>query len=215
MTSAQRPVPAAPWHSAIDALLWFHAATPAARAMLPEQLAARAGLPITIGGLISYRDGPVGPYGEVFGAPVMLRGGPLLSHVAFMAVDSELSLAGGRGNWALPKVLASFEGDPGRPGTVAASGDGWALRVTTTARRRHVPFWGVLTCAQVWQDGRVREFAVRMRGRARLARADVEHGDESSLTGWLAAGRHSAILISGTQDVSAPRPPSGGGDDAA
>jgi len=199
-------IPDAPWHSVVDALLWFHLATPDARAMLPEPLIARAGTAITIGGLISYRDGPVGPYGEVFGAPVMLRGTPLLSHVAFMAVDSEASLAGGRRNWALPKVLASFDGDPGRPGPVTASGDGWELCVTAAARDRRLPFAGIFRCSQVWPDGRIREFTVRMRGRARLARAEVQHRVRSPLTGWLAAGRHPAILLSGTQDVSPPRP---------
>jgi hypothetical protein len=198
--------PGAPWHSAIDALLWLHAATPDAHGELPRALAARAGIAVTIGGLISYRDGPVGPYGEVFGAPVMLRGAPLLSHVAFMAVDSEASVAGGRRNWALPKILASFEGDPGRPGQVSARGGGWSLTVTATARPRRAPFRGTFRCAQAWPDGVVRELTVRMRGRARLGHAEVRHDAPSSLTGWLAAGRHPAILISGTQDVSAPRP---------
>ncbi len=169
-------IAAAPWHSTIEALLWLHRATPAARAALPAELVARAGLGVTIGGLISYLDGPVGPYGEVFGAPVLLRDAPLLSHVAFMAVDSEASVAGGRGNWALPKVLASFDGRPGLPGPVGASGDGWALTVTATARAR-----------------------------ARLARAEVRHERPSQLSGWLAEGHHAAVLISGTQDVSAPR----------
>jgi pimeloyl-ACP methyl ester carboxylesterase len=198
--------PPAPWHSAVDALLWLHPARPAARGVLPQPLAGRAGIGVTIGGLIAYREGPVGPYAEVFGAPVLLRGAPLLSHVAFMAVDAEESVAGGRGNWALPKVLATFDGSPGRPGTVTAAGGGWELRVTATARRRRLPFAATFRCAQVWPDGGVREFSVTMRGRARLARAEIRHGAESALAGWLAAGRHPALLIRGTQDVSAPRP---------
>jgi hypothetical protein len=105
----------------------------------------------------------------------MLRGAPPLSHVAFMAVDSDGSVAGGRHNWTLPKVLASFESDPGRPGRVSPSGDGWALSVTATARHRRFPFCGSFRCSQVWPDGRVRELSVRMRGRARLARVEVQH----------------------------------------
>jgi hypothetical protein len=145
----------------IDALLWLHPAAQAARDTLPPRLAERAGLPITMGGLISYRRGPVERYGEVFGAPVMLRGGWLLSHVAFMAVDSERSIAGGRGNWALPKELATFEGDPGTPGVVTAAGEGWRIRVTAAVRARRAPFgltvrsrrsgrmgaWGCSACA--------------------------------------------------------------------
>jgi hypothetical protein len=187
-------------------LLWLHAAARTARGLLPPQLAERAGLPVTIGGLISYRDGPVGPYGEVFGAPVMLRGAPLLSHIAFMAVDSAASVAGGRGNWALPKVLADFDGDPGRPGAVTARGDDWALRVTTTARARLLPMAVTMRAAQVWADGEVRTFSVTMRGRAQLARVEVEHLAASPLGDWLVEGRHLAVLVSGRQDVSPASP---------
>jgi hypothetical protein len=161
-------------------------------------------MPLTIGGLISYRDGPVGPYAEVFGAPVMLRGAPMLSHIPFMAVDSAVSVAGGRDNWALPKELADFDGDPGRPGAVTARGDGWELRVTTSARAHRLPAFMTMRVAQVWADGQVRTFCVTMRGRARLARVEVEHLAPSSLADWLVDGRHWAVLVSGRQDVSPP-----------
>lgn len=197
-------VPAAPWRSAIDAVLWCHPATPAARGRLPAQLAGRVGLPLTIGGLISYREGPVGPYHEILGAPILLR--PLVAHVPFIAVDSRRSIAGGRGNWALPKVPARFEGEVGRPGTSTATGDGWAVAVTATARRRWLPFAASVRCVQVWPDGRPREFCVRVRGRARLGHAEVAHTALSALTEWLVAGRHPAILVSGTQHVLAPYP---------
>lgn len=196
-------VPAAPWRSAIDAVLWWHPASPAARRALAPQLAEQVGLPVTIGGLISYREGPVGPYDEIVGSPLCLR--PLRGHVPFIAVDSERSVAGGRGNWALPKVLGRFSGEVGRPGRSTASGDGWALSVTVTARPRRVPFAGTIRCVQVWPDGRPREFAVRVRGRASFGHADVEHLVASSLGEWLLPGRHPAILISGTQDVAPPR----------
>lgn len=199
-------IPPAPWRSSVDALLWLHPAARAARGRLPPQLAARAGIPVTIGGLISYRDGPVGPYGEVFGAPVMLRGALLLSHIPFMAVDSAASVAGGRGNWALPKKLVEFDGDPGRPGAVTARGDGWELRITTIARARRLPMTVTMRAAQVWSDGQVRTFSVRMRGRARLARVEVEHVVASPLGDWLVAGRHFAVLMSGRQDVSPASP---------
>ncbi|HEV2059964.1 MAG TPA: hypothetical protein VGR11_11455 [Solirubrobacteraceae bacterium] len=123
----------------------------------------------------------------------------------FIAVDSERSIAGGRGNWALSKVLASFDGEVGRPGRSVAAGDGWALSVSATARARRLPFGGVVRCVQVWPDGRPREFSVRVRGRARLGHVEIAHGTASSLAEWLVAGRHPAILIAGTQDVSPPR----------
>lgn len=198
-------IPAAPWQSTIEALLWAHAATPAARAALPPRLASRAGLPLTIGGLIAYRDGPVGPYDEIFGAPVMLRGAALLSHVAFMAVNSQASVGGGRRNWALPKVLASFDGGVARTGRMVARGDDWEVHVTATARQRRVPLTAAFRCAQVWPDGVTREFTVRMRGRARVARVQLRHGAPSGLSDWLVEGRHVGLMISGTQDVSAVR----------
>ena len=132
----------------------------------------------------------------------MLR--PLVAHVPFIAVDSERSIAGGRGNWALPKVPASFDGDVGRAGRSTAEGDGWALSVAVGARPRRLPFFGVFRCVQVWPDGRAREFRVRVRGRAQVGHAEVEHHTASALSDWLVAGRHPAILISGVQDVLAP-----------
>jgi len=197
--------PAAPWRSEVAALLWWHRATPAARDLLPPPLARRGGLPVTIGGLVSYRHGPVGPYREAFGAPVLLRRSPGRTHVAFMAVDSATSVAGGRDNWALPKELARFEGDPGTPGRVTARGDGWALAVTARARGRALPARGRLTCAQVWPDGAVRTFVVTMRGRARLARVEIEHEPGSALATWLRAGRHAAVLVEGVQVVTPAR----------
>jgi hypothetical protein len=142
----------------------------------------------------------------VFGAPVLLRGGATLSHVAFMAVDSAPSVAGGRGNWALPKELARFDGDAGRPGRVTARGDAWGLAVTARARPRAVPAWARFACAQVWPDGAVRTFAVTMRGPARAGSVEVEHDDPGApLAAWLAPGRHAAVLVSGAQLVTPAR----------
>jgi hypothetical protein len=186
-------------------VLWWHAATATARDVLPAVLAPRAGPPVTVGGLIIYRRGPVGPYREVFGSPVMLRGGLALIHVPFMAVDSPASVAGGRRNWALPKVEARFDGDL-RPGGRVNVGTGdWALALSVTARPRSLPAWGAVGCAQVWPDGRVRRFSVRVHGRAALGAVHVEHPVASALGGWLRRGRHPAVLFSGTQHVSAPQ----------
>ena len=196
-------IPAAPWRSVIDAVLWCHPATPAARDALAPELSERSGAPITLGALVTYREGPVGPYDEIVGAPLLLR--PLVAHVPFIAVDSERSIAGGRGNWALPKVLARFEGDVGRAGRATARGDGWAVAVTTAARKRRLPFVGSFRCVQLWPDGTPREFSVRVRGSARLGHAQVEHEVASPLAEWLAGGRHPAILLSGVQDVLAPQ----------
>lgn len=204
VTDAPASIPPAPWRSRVSALLWWHWATPAARAALPQQLASRAGLPITIGGLIAYHEGPVGPYNEVVGSPVLLRRGPLVCHVPFLAVDSAASAAAGRGNWALPKVLASFEFDAG-PGPVRAIGDGWELVVAATVRARRFPFAMTVRCVQEWPDGRLREAPAQMRGQAQLARVDVRHGRTSELGEWLVDGRHQGVLISGMQHLPEAR----------
>ncbi len=197
--------PPPPWHSRVDAVLWWHRAAPASRAVLPASVGRP--LPVTLGGLISYREGPVGPYGEVFGAVGALRGVRAAGHVPFMAVDSAASVAGGRGNWALPKELAAFDGDPGVPGRVAVRGEGWALEAVARARPRALPAWAAGACAQVWPGGAVRTFGVTVRGRLRLGSVEVRRPPGSPpLPAWLAAGRHPAAFVSGVQVVGPPRP---------
>lgn len=178
-------VPPPPWRCEVDAVLWWQGAG-------------------RVGGLVRYRDSPVGPYRELFGAVPVLRGGVPAGRVGFMAVDSEASLAGGRRNWALPKEMARFEGEPGEPGRVVATGDGWSAAVTTSARGVRLPLWAPARCAQVWRDGRVGTFTVRIRGRARLGAVSVEHPLPSELARWLAPGRHPALVASGELLVSAP-----------
>ncbi len=197
--------PPPPWHSTVDAVLWWHRASPASRALVPPALGSRA-LPVVLGGLISYREGPVGPYGEVFGVVGAVRGARAAGHVPFMAVDSAASVEGGRENWALPKELASFEGDPGTPGRVAARGAGWALEAVARARPRALPVWAAAACAQVWPGGAVRTFRVTVRGRGRLGSVELAHAPASPLEPWLRPGRHPAVLLSGLQVVGPPRP---------
>jgi hypothetical protein len=205
--------PPAPWRSEIDALLWWHrpaapdaGAAPDAPAAVPESLRGWRALPVAVGGLVAYRSGPVGPYAEVFAGRVLLRAGRPHAHVAFMAVDSEASIAGGRANWALPKEAARFEGAPGRPGRVRASGDGWAIVVEAAARAPRLPAWVTLPCVQVWPDGRAGAFSVRVLGTACLAEARVAREPPSAPAAGPAAGRHLAVLVSGRQTVTPARP---------
>jgi hypothetical protein len=198
------PPPAPPWHSRVDAVLWWHRTPPASSALLPAELGRPA--PVALGGLIAYREGPVGPYGEVFAAVGVRRGARLAGHVPFMAVDSLPSVAGGRANWALPKELAAFDGDPGTPGRVRARGEGWALEVVARARPRAVPAWAAVPCVQAWPDGRARTFPVTIRGRARAGSVEVRPAAGSPLPAGLRPGRHPAVFLSGRQAVGLPRP---------
>jgi hypothetical protein len=171
---------------------------------VPAELGRR--LPVALGGLIAYREGPVGPYGEVFAAVGIRRGARVAGHVPFMAVDAAASVAGGRANWALPKELAAFEGDPGVPGHPIARGEGWAVEAVARARPRVLPAWAAATCAQIWPGGAARTFAVTLRGRARLGSVEIEVAPGSPPAAWLRPGRHPAVFLAGLQVVGPPRP---------
>jgi hypothetical protein len=192
-----RPAPPpAPWHSRIDAVLWWHRALPtASRELLPAELGRP--LPVTLGGLIAYREGPVGPYGELFAAVGVLRGARVAGHVPFMAVDSAASVAGGRANWSLPKELAAFEGDPGPPGRVAARGEGWAVEAVARARPRALPAWAAAACAQVWPGGG----RAHVRGDAARPRAAGLRGGRG---GARVAARRVAAALAGIRRCSSP-----------
>lgn len=196
--------PPPPWHSSVEAVLWWHPASPGG-ASAPTGLGAR-GLPVGLGGLIAYRQGPVGPYGEVFAAVGVRRGARVAGHVPFMAVDSRPSVAGGRENWALPKESCAFDGDPGTPGRVTAHGEGWAVEVVARARPRAVPAWMAVPCVQAWPDGRARTFWTTIRGRARPGSVEVGRAAGAPLPAWLRPGRHPAVVLSGRQVVGPPRP---------
>jgi hypothetical protein len=186
-TAADRPhdPPAAPWCCEARAVIW----------------ASRAGRGVSLGGLIAYRVTPVGPYQEIFAAPIVLRAGGPVARVVLMAVDSAASRAGGRHNWALPKVLACFDRVPGG---ATVRGEGWEVTVTARARRRWIPVRARGRCVQPWPDGRVRDFAMRIRGRASLATVEVCHY-APLLTRWLPAGQHLAVAFDGTVDLMPPR----------
>jgi hypothetical protein len=186
-------------------VVWWHRASAAALRALPPALRARRALPVTIGGLAAYRESPVGPYRELVGAPVLLGGAlPPVTHVAFMPVESEGSVQAGRANWALPKALARFDGEPGGPGLVEVQGDGFHVLVDIRVLGPRVPAAGVVACDQVWPDGAVRRFRARLTGRARLARVTVGHREASPLEAWLRPGTHLGLAITGRYRVSSP-----------
>ena len=185
-------IPPPPWTSEIEGVVWWHRAAAPPPTGLPDE----PWLPLTLGGFVAYHDGPVGPYDEVFAAPYVLRGGA--SHVVFLAVDSERSVAGGRGNWALPKELASFAALGGQ---ISAEGEGWRVTAGVRARPRDFPLRVRGPVAQVHPDGIARRFSARVRGRVRLASVDVR----AQGVPWLANGRHRALVVRGRQDIGPPQ----------
>ena len=117
--------PGPPWDCRISSVFWSHKAKPGAAEALPEVLRGSPRVAVSIGALIRYIDSPVGPYREIIAVPAFVGRPFPQAHVAFIAVDSEASVVGGRANWALPKVLARFGGTIGLPGDAAVVGPDW------------------------------------------------------------------------------------------
>ncbi len=161
--------PPAPWELDVEGVVW-----------------ADRAWPLAVGGMLRYRDSPVGPYAEVWATPAIRLGhrGPELT-IPFMAVDSLASMEGGRANWGLPKTLATFSRVP-----LAAEGDDWSVRVVVRSVGLRVPLLAVGDLVQRADDGAEVRSRARMRGVGRLARVAVE-----SSTRWLRSGRHPAVLI--------------------
>ena len=196
----------APWHTVLDAVVWFHRAAPGAADRLPRGLRGRPSLPVTVGALVRYRETPVGPYHEVLASPVLLAGprGPEAC-VPFIAVDSPPSVVGGRENWALPKTLARFEWpDEPRGGfELDAEGRGWSVHATVRPRARRLPLAATARNRQVTPAGAEITFDSRLRGRARLATVELETRGPT-LPGWLRSGRHPALVLDGARMVVGP-----------
>ncbi len=197
---AVTPPPPAPWRCDMRAVVWLQPVPGSARAALAGPIAGHRWLPLGIAGLVAYRETPVGPYGELFAALATLDGVRPLGHVPFMAVDSAASVAGGRGNWALPKELVRFERG-------AVHGDGWSAAVAARARRPVVPLAGAGRGRQAWPDGVLRDFLARFTGRAGPATVTVGTAGEAPLPRWLSPGAYPALILDGLMDVLPPDTP--------
>jgi len=205
----------APWSTRLEAVVWWHRATPAARTALPAALRARPALPLTVVAFVRYTATPVGPYREVLATPVLLLQRALLpaATIPFIAVDSPASLAAGRANWALPKTIARFDWPPNGREAVA-EGDGWSVAARIRALGPALPFAAPAADRQVSEAGEELAIALRACGRARLATVAVEV-DGPQPPGWLRAGRHPGMAIIGARlhvgrprsVVTAPAPP--------
>ena len=198
----------APWTARCQAVVWLGRGRTAATAALPPSMRAAARAIGVAGAFVRYLDTPVGAYDEVLGLVAARSGRRAWGTVAFMAVDSPTSLVGGRTNWAMPKTLAEFSGDPAGDGPVSAgSVDGPQWRVRAHAR----PFGPSLpvrirsVARQEFPDGRTGDSRLTGRGRVRLARVEVEVESDGPLPTWLRPGRHlGAVVESATFDLAAP-----------
>ena len=196
---------AAPWTTRVQAVVWSHPAAPGAAGFLPAPLRDERVVPLTVAAFVRYLDTPVGSYGEVLAAPVLLARAPLPAAVVpFIAVDSLASIHGGRANWALPKTLAAFEwsAPPERFGRgplhVRAEGThgprAWSVAAAVAPRGRRLPLRLPLRDVQTTPDGRELEIAISLSGRAQLATVAVDSSGPT-LPSWLLAGRHRGLVL--------------------
>lgn len=120
--------PPPPWHLTADAhvSIWR---VPAHDAH-PDALSV-AGYTTVFTAWIAYRDPGQLSYHELLAA-VPVRGRRTTCTITHIWVDSEVSLAGGRELWAIPKDLAAFR-FTGRTFT-AATGDDWIATAAFTPR---------------------------------------------------------------------------------
>ncbi len=195
--------PPAPWRSNVETAVWTFRSPAAAAAALPAGL--RRGVPLGIGAFVQYLDGAVGPYHEVLAAPHIVRAGRgLAGYIPFIAVDSIPSIHGGRTNWALPKVLAAFEGRPATDSQLSGVGEDWSINADIRQRGPWFPILAGGSCAQPWPDGSTRVFRSVFRGRARLASLRIEVAGQPPLASAVPSGKHYGLVIRGSVQVGAP-----------
>lgn len=194
----------APWSVRCRAMMWLGRAGRSARAALPPALAGAPALAV-VGGFVRYAATPVGPYDEVLGLIASRAGRTPFGTVAFMSVDSEASLVGGRTNWAMPKTLASFRGDIGRR-MVASGRDGWRWSVAAqaTALGPEFPMRSSGLVRQEFPDRSLRESRLEFRGTARVAWVGVGVDSDAGLAGWLRPGGHIGLVISRAEFTLGP-----------
>jgi len=194
LASLPANAPPAPWRVTAAALLWTDRPDDRARAaidaVVPREVSAGATPIATVGALIRYLRTPVGRYREVIGAVVYRRGATVFTHIPFIAVDSPASVVGGRTNWALPKTLASFDGQPADGTSMAANGDDWRVEATPTSHRLMVPMLipKLLALVQLGPHRTVWSVRPSCFGVTRLARIDVQVTAAPTVADWFPSG---------------------------
>ncbi|MGB3484299.1 MAG: acetoacetate decarboxylase family protein [Mycobacterium sp.] len=190
----------APWIGGGHGIWWGGRLDEHGRAVLKRQLPdviQRDAAPVAVFGfLLNWTDTPVGSYGEIGALVVMRRRWSVFGHVPFIAVDSPASLVGGRDNWAIPKTLATFDGDPGRDAVASTQGNGFMIRTERLALGPVLPAAAakMLRLTQARPDGTLlssRPMTAMLWQPARFA-VTVEAGPE--LSAWLPQGECRGIV---------------------
>lgn len=200
---------AAPWECTAQSLVWTGFGGSAARAALPPRIREVVDPLAVIGGMVRYTDTPVGTYDEVLGIVGHRDGTRIRGSVVFMAVDSAVSLVGGRTNWAMPKTLAEFTGEIGNGATMTATstvGTPWQVSAKPRIIGPAVPFASRLKTVQQFADGSIATSVLSAKGKLRPALISVEVESDDSLPTWLRKGRRlGAVVESMTFTLGVPR----------
>ena len=187
----------APWECHCSALLWLGRGGRAAASALPSALAGSAAL-ATVGAFVRYTDTPVGAYDEVLGMIASRTGLRPWGNVAFMSVDSESSLVGGRTNWAMPKTLARFDGELANGSLITGSSSdqlSWTVSASPRVAGPAIPLKTKATARQQFADGRVGDSLLTFAGRVRPAFVTVGVTSAGSLPTWLRSGLHVGLFV--------------------
>jgi hypothetical protein len=199
----------APWECVCEAVVWFGRGGRAAADALPPALREGAQGLAVVGGLVRYLETPVGPYDEVLGMVGSRTGLRPWGSVAFMAVDSQPSLVGGRTNWAMPKTFASFDGGVGDGRSFSGTGADstrWQVTATPKVLGPALPVRTTGVARQEFPGRRVGTSPLRARGRVRPALVTVQVESDGPLPTWLRPGRHlGAVVERATFTLEEPR----------
>ncbi|SEP44281.1 acetoacetate decarboxylase family protein [Amycolatopsis saalfeldensis] len=180
--------PPEPWRLAGEACLSMWRLPVAELPALPEgaEPVVVAGRAAVFAAWVGYRPPGQLSYHELLTA-VAVRGRRLTASITGIWVDSEVSLAGGRALWGIPKDLATFDFHRGRTFT-AATADDW-IATAAFSRRVGLPVAtpAAFEIAQTL-DGRPKRSPVKARFKAAAAAADWSVNPRGPL-GFLAGRR--------------------------
>jgi hypothetical protein len=182
--------PPEPWHLAGQAYLSLWRVPVSELPDLPQGVE-----PMVAGGRaqvftawIDYQEPGQLRYHELL-ATVAVRGKRLSSSITDIWVDSEVSLAGGRGLWGIPKDLAALDFAHGRTFTASAAlRDDWIATAAFTARPGlPLALPAAFDVVQIL-DGKLKRSPVRAKARPHPAAADWKINASEPL-GFLAGQR--------------------------
>jgi hypothetical protein len=194
----------APWVTRCHVTAWWHRPRRDSADLLPAPLRSNSVVAIAWT-LVRYSQTPVGRYDEL--AAVFVCRGRQAVHIPFLAVDSAVSVVGGRANWLLPKALATFNWSADGVTVTSAepSDPSWRLQVASPRLRWPIPVYSRFGVDQVaTTDDGIHRFRARMRGLARYARIAVEGSADGPLAGLLRMGDHRGFVIANARFAAGP-----------